>query len=149
MPARLRLASAMSRIVRSPSTGSSVFGRPSVSDSSRRPTPAASTMPISRPPPRRRRPAATRVEASPLGNLLERNIPEREPAGHVLFPWQLGAQLGLDAQLALGVARLLLPGGGHERVVAAALEVVDEVDRLALVREREHGGQQAVSVAGA
>src|SRR3954451_6076836 len=36
----------MSRIVRSPSTGSRVFGRSRVSSPSRRPAPAASTMPI-------------------------------------------------------------------------------------------------------
>src|SRR4051794_24822785 len=45
-PALLRLPSAMSRIVRSPSTGSRVFGRSRVSSPSRRPAPAASTMPI-------------------------------------------------------------------------------------------------------
>ena len=58
----------MSRIVRSPSTGSSVLGRSSVSGSSRRPAPAASTMPISRPrPPRRRRPAPARAGTAPAG----------------------------------------------------------------------------------
>src|SRR5215218_9639325 len=139
MPARLRLRSAISRIVRSPSTGSSVFGRSSVSDSSRRPAPAASTMPISWPhPPRRRRPPARAFTLPPL--TLERDVPEREPAGHVGFPWQLGSELGLEAQLALGVARLLA-AGGHERVVRASLEVVDEVEGLAVLVVREHRGE--------
>src|SRR4051794_11392068 len=45
-PAFLRLPSATSRIVRSPSTVSSVLGRSRVSSPSRLPAPAASTMPI-------------------------------------------------------------------------------------------------------
>ena len=58
------------------------------------------------------------------------------------------AQLGLDAELGLRVTRLLALRR-HERVVGAALEVVDEVDRLALLREGEDRRQQAVAVAGA
>src|SRR5215204_6323948 len=92
----------------------------------------------------------TRTGAKPLAERmpLKRDIPEREPAGHVLFPWQLGSKLGLDAQLALGVAGLLALRG-HERVIGAALEVVDEVERLAVLLEGEHGGEHAVAVAGA
>ncbi len=37
---------------------------------------------------------------------LERDLPEREPAGHVLLEGQLGAHLGLQPQLALRVAVL-------------------------------------------
>src|SRR5829696_6950099 len=46
MPALLRFASAMSRMVRSPSTGTSVLGSVSVYGARRRPAPAASTIPI-------------------------------------------------------------------------------------------------------
>ena len=47
------------------------------------------------------------------------------------------------------VSRACSPWRGHERVVGAALEVVDEVERLAVLLEGEHGGQQAVAVAAA
>src|SRR3954468_16261540 len=80
---------------------------------------------------------------------LQRDLPEREPALELGFDRQLVLELGLELELALVVARLV-PGRGHERVVLAALEVVDEVDGLALlVLEREHGGQQPVAVAAA
>src|ERR1700722_12425203 len=47
-PTAARLRSAMSRMVTWPSTGSSAFGSPSVSGRSRRPAPAARTIPINR-----------------------------------------------------------------------------------------------------
>src|SRR4051812_8572050 len=82
------------------------------------------------------------------GPPLERDVPEREPARELGLDRQLLAHLGLEAQLALGVA-LLVARGRHERVEAAALEVVDEVERLVLLLESEHAGQQAVAVAAA
>ena len=54
-PTAAKLPSATSRIVRSPSTVSSVFGSSAVSSPSRRPAPAASTIPIIRPHPPVRR----------------------------------------------------------------------------------------------
>ena len=73
---------------------------------------------------------------------LDRDVPEREPALELRLDGQVGADLGLQAQLALGVA-LLLAARRDERVERAALVVVDPVDRLGLlVAEREHGGQQ-------
>src|ERR671914_1015244 len=77
---------------------------------------------------------------------LQRDLPEREPTRHVLLERQLVSHLGLQAQLALVVARLVALRR-HERVVRAALEVVDEVDRAALFLEGEHRAQQAVTVA--
>src|SRR4051794_29068423 len=76
---------------------------------------------------------------------LERDLPQREPARHVLLPGQLVGELGLKAQLALRVAALLTRR--HEGIEGAALEVVDQVERLALLLEGEHRRQQAVAVA--
>src|SRR5205823_789316 len=78
---------------------------------------------------------------------LERNLPQREPPLQLLLHWQLLADLGLEPELVLGVPRLV--PCRHERVVGAALEVVDEVERLAAVLEREHGAEQTVAVAAA
>src|SRR3712207_8553754 len=68
----------------------------------------------------------------------------RRPPRSTLFPYttlfrsrldrQLVADLGLQLELALVVA-LLVARGGDERVEAAALEVVDEVQRAALLLE--------------
>ena len=49
---------------------------------------------------------------------LDRDVPEREPALELRLDGQLGADLGLQAQLALGVA-LLLAAGRDERVERA------------------------------
>src|SRR4051795_9822169 len=78
---------------------------------------------------------------------LDRDPPEREPALELLLERQPRPDLGLDLQLALGVA-LLAAARRHERVPGAALVVVDEVDRLARgVLEREDGAEHAVAVA--
>src|SRR5829696_7639930 len=100
---------------------------------------------------RRPRPPARARPGPPAGarggrRNLERDLPQREPAGDVLLEGQLGADLGLEPQLALGVAGVVARRR-DERVVAAALEVVDEVDGLPLVLEREDRGEQAVAVA--
>src|SRR3954451_176905 len=86
---------------------------------------------------RRRRPRA----------VLDGDPPEREPALELLLVRQPRPDLGLDLQLALGVA-LLAAARRHERVPGAALVVVDEVDRLARgVLEREDGAEDPVAVA--
>src|SRR5919204_5662006 len=83
---------------------------------------------------------------------LERDLPEREPARQILLERQLRSNLGLQAQLALGVARLLA-GRGHEWIEGAALEVVDQVEgspcvgRAGGVLEGEDTAQQPVAVA--
>src|ERR687892_569034 len=60
---------------------------------------------------------------------------------------QLGADLGLQPQLALVVA-LLLAAARRERVERAALVVVDPVrGPVLIVAEREHRAQDAVAVA--
>src|SRR5665213_1586059 len=61
----------------------------------------------------------------------EGHAPQREPALELGLDRQLAADLDLQLELPLG-ASLLVAGGGHERVPAAALEVVDEVDRAAV-----------------
>ena len=61
--------------------------------------------------------------------LLDRDAPEGEPALELGLDRQVGADLGLQPQLALVVA-LLRAARGHERVEAAALVVVDPVDPL-------------------
>ena len=76
--------------------------------------------------------AARRLGA---GVRSDRDAPEREPALELGLDRQLGADLGLQAQLALGVA-LLLAAGGHERVEGAALVVVDPVERRCRARPR-------------
>src|SRR3954452_7628117 len=76
---------------------------------------------------------------------LQRDLPQREPACHVLLPRQLVGELGLESELALRVAALL--AGGDEGGESAALEVVDQVERLALSLEGEHRRQQPVAVA--
>ena len=56
---------------------------------------------------------------------------------------------GPSCRSSCSVSRCLVARRRHERVVGAALEVVDEVDALAVVVEGEDGGQQAVAVAAA
>src|SRR5215217_7749647 len=60
---------------------------------------------------------------------LDRDAPEREPALELGLDGQVGADLRLEAQLALVVA-LLRAARGHERIEGATLVVVDPVDRL-------------------
>ena len=69
-----------------------------------------------------------RSGTAPVRRLEHRDPPQREPALDLRLDRQLLAHLGLDLQLPLGVALLLAPGPGHERVPVAALVVVDEVD---------------------
>src|SRR5437764_5144301 len=72
---------------------------------------------------------------------LDRDSPEREPALELALDRQLGPDLGLQAQLALGVA-LVVAGARNERVEGAALVVVDPVERPASdVLEGENGAQ--------
>src|SRR4051794_3904426 len=81
-----------------------------------------------------------------MGPTLQRDVPEREPALELRLERQLGPELRLQLELALVVA-LLRARCRHERVEEAALVVVDEVDRAALLLEGEDGGQHAVAVA--
>src|SRR4051794_31640660 len=81
-----------------------------------------------------------------MGPTLQRDVPEREPALELGLERQLGPELRLQLELALVVA-LLRARRRHERVEEAALVVVDEVDRAALLLEGEDGGQHAVAVA--
>src|SRR3954447_21663533 len=84
-----------------------------------------------------------------LTPLSDRDSPEGEPALELGLERQLGPDLGLQAQLALGVA-LLLAARRRERVERAALVVVDPVDvPVALVAEREHRAQDALAVTAA
>src|SRR5215210_877486 len=78
---------------------------------------------------------------------LDRDPPQGEPALELGLERQALADLRLDLELALGVA-LLAAASRDERVPAAALVVVDEVDRLAgRVLEREDRAQHALAVA--
>src|SRR3954470_15637812 len=92
--------------------------------------------------------APRRCARAPGSLALERDLPEREPALELRLEWQLRTDLGLQLELALGVA-LVVAGRRHERVVHAALEVVDEVERPALLLEREHRGEEPVAVTAA
>src|SRR3954465_10630675 len=67
---------------------------------------------------------------------LERDVPEREPTFELGLQRQGPPHLGLQPQLTLDVP-LLRARRRHERVVEPALEVVDEVDGLAVLLERE------------
>src|SRR4051795_7396707 len=72
---------------------------------------------------------ATDIDFSDTPQGLDRHAPQGEPALQLGLDRQLAADLRLELQLALHVARLV-PRGGHERVPRAALVVVDEVDGL-------------------
>src|SRR5437660_9437190 len=76
-----------------------------------------------------------------------RNLPEREPARQLGLDRQLVRELPLELKLALVVA--LLVSRRYERVPRPALEVVDEVDRAAVLLELEHRAQEPVAVAAA
>src|SRR5204863_5073369 len=89
-----------------------------------------------------------RLPAARPGRALKRDLPQREPARELRLEWQLGADLRLQLELALVVA-LMVARRGHERVVEAALEVVDEVERPPFLLEREHRSEQTVAVAAA
>src|SRR4051794_25097967 len=81
------------------------------------------------------------------GSPLQRDVPEGKPALELGLERELGADLRLEAELALVVA-LLLAAGRDERVEGTALVVVDPVHALpGLVLEGEHGGEDAIAVA--
>ena len=73
--------------------------------------------------------------AAPARPRSDRDPPQREPALELGLDRQLVADLGLEHELALGVA-LLGAGSGRERVERAALVVVDPVDRRLCLRPR-------------
>src|SRR4051812_20177732 len=86
-----------------------------------------------------------RKTATPFGS--DRHAPEGKPALQLGLQRQFSADLRLDLELALDVARLL-SRGGHEGVPGTPLVVVDEVDGLlGGVLEGEDGGEQAIAVA--
>src|SRR5215218_3326094 len=79
---------------------------------------------------RPRRDQAPRSQRCADPQVLERDLPEREPALQLGLDRQLVLELRLELELALVIA-LLLARRGDERVVLAPLEVVDEEDGLA------------------
>ena len=90
-------------------------------------------------PPTRRRPQAVYSGISQSGNQRV-DAPPRSGSSAPSWAFRRSSR---------SVSRCLLAGRGHERVERAALEVVDEVERPALLLEGEHRGQQAVAVAAA
>src|SRR5829696_9405007 len=78
---------------------------------------------------------------------LDRDPPQGEPALELRFHRELAADLGLEPQLALVVAALVA-AGRHERVVGAALVVVDPVHGMVGgVAEGEDRAQDPLPVA--
>src|SRR5215211_1425788 len=92
-------------------------------------------------------PGAWKSGGSPGGpsGLLDRNVPEREPALELRLDGQLGTDLSLESQLPLGVA--LVVACRHERIEQPALVVVDPVPpRTTGLLEGEDRAQDALAV---